>query len=197
MLGGIRGRRRRGRPRMRWLDGITEKMDVSLSEFQEMVMDRDAWYAVIHGVTKSRTGLSNWSELRITLQLHDFIKSCKDLELFTLGKLPSSFLHICAVTDVLNYLWPHGLQHTRPPCPSPTPGVYSNSCLSSWWCHPTILPSVVSSFSHHQSFPAWGSFQMSQFFAAGGQSIEVSASALVLSVNIQDWFPLQWTGWIS
>ena len=94
-------------------------------------------------------------------------------------------------------LWPHGLQHTRPPCPSPTPGVYSNSCLSSWWCHPTILPSVVSSFSHHQSVPAWGSFQMSQFFKSGGQSIRDSASTSVLPMNIQDWFPLGWTGWIS
>ena len=100
----------------------------------------------------------------------------------------------CSV--VSDSLRPHGLQHARPPCPSPTPGVYSNSCPSSWWCHPTISSSVVP-FSCLQSFPASGSFQMSQLFTSGGQSIEVSASASVLPVNIQDWFPLGWTGWIS
>ena len=96
-----------------------------------------------------------------------------------------------------NSLQPHGLQHTRPPCPSPTPRVYSNSCPFSWWCHPTISSSVILFFSCLQSFPASGSFQMSQFFPSGGQSIRVSASASVLPMNIQDWFPLGWTGWIS
>ena len=96
-----------------------------------------------------------------------------------------------------NSLWPHGLQHARIPCPSPTPGVHSNSCPLSGWCHPTILPSVMPFSSHLQSFPASAYFQMSQFFASGGQSIGVSASALVLLMNIQDWFPLGWTGWIS
>ena len=90
----------------------------------------------------------------------------------------------------------HGLQHTRPPCPSPTPRAYSNSLPLSQWCHPTISSSVVP-FSRLQSFPASGSFQMSQLFTSGGQSIGVSASATVLPVNIQDWFPLGWTGWIS
>ena len=90
-----------------------------------------------------------------------------------------------------------GLQHVRPPCSSPTPGVYSNSCPLSWWCHPTISSSVIHFSSHLQSFPASGSFQMSQFFTLGGQSIGVSASILALPVNIQDWFPLGWTGWIS
>ena len=82
-------------------------------------------------------------------------------------------------------LQPHGLQNARPPCPSLTPGVYSNSCPLSWWCHPTISSSVVSSI-HLQSFPASGSFQMSQFFTSGGQSIGVSASTSVLPMNIQD-----------
>ena len=91
----------------------------------------------------------------------------------------------------------HGLQHTRPPCPSPTPGVYSNLCTLSQWCHPTISSSVIPVSSCLQSFTASGSFQMSQFFASGGQSTRVSASASVLPVNIQDWFPLGWTGWIS
>ena len=89
----------------------------------------------------------------------------------------------------------HGLQHTRPPCPLPTLGVYSDSYPLSRWCHPTI--SVVSFSSHLQSFPASGSFQMSQFFISGGQSIGVSASASVLPMNIHDWSPLGWTGWIS
>ena len=96
-----------------------------------------------------------------------------------------------------NSLRPHGLQHARPPCPSPTPGVYSNSCPLNRWCHPTISYSVVPFSSCLQSFPASGSFQMSQLFASGGQSIGVSASASVLPMNIQDLFPLGWTGWIS
>ena len=94
-------------------------------------------------------------------------------------------------------LWPHGLQHARPPCPSPNPGVYSDSCPLNQWCQPTMLSSVVLFSSNLQSFPALGSFQMSQFFTSGGQSIGVPASASVLPMNIQDWFPLGWTGWIS
>ena len=91
----------------------------------------------------------------------------------------------------------HGLQHARPPCASPTPRVYSNSCPLSQWCHPTISSSVVPFSSHLQSFPASGSFQMGRFFPSGGQSIGVSASTSVLLINIQDWFPLGWTGRIS
>ena len=98
---------------------------------------------------------------------------------------------------VSDSLQPHGLQHTRPPCASPTPRIYSHSCPSHWWCHPTVSSSVVPFSSHLQSFPASGSFQMSQLFVTGGQSIGVSASASVLPVNNQDWFPLGWTGWIS
>ena len=94
-------------------------------------------------------------------------------------------------------LKPHGLQHTRPPCPSPTPGVYSNSHPLSQWCHPNISSSVVPFSSCPQSFPASGSFPMSQFFASGGQSIGISASASALPMNIQDWSPLGWTGWMS
>ena len=98
---------------------------------------------------------------------------------------------------VSDSLWTHGLQHTRPLCPSPNPRIYSNSCPSSRWCHPTILFSVVLFSSHLQSFPASGSFQMSQLFTSGGKSIGVSASASVLSVNIQDWLPLGWNSLIS
>ena len=91
---------------------------------------------------------------------------------------------------------PHGLPHARLPCLSPSPGACFSSCPLSRWCHPTTLPSVVP-FSCLQSFPKSGSFQMSQFFASGGQSIGVSASTSVLPMNIQDWFILGWTGWIS
>ena len=90
----------------------------------------------------------------------------------------------------------HELQHARPPCPSPTPGDYLNPCPSSRWCHSTISSSVIP-FSCRQSFPASGSFQMSQLFPSGGQIIGVSASASVLPMNAQDWFPLGWIGWIS
>ena len=96
-----------------------------------------------------------------------------------------------------NSFWPHGLQRARPPCPSPTPGVYSNSCSLSQWCHPTISSSIVPFSSRFQSFLASGSFPMSQLFASGGQSIRVSASTSVLPMNIHNWFPLGWTGWIS
>ena len=99
----------------------------------------------------------------------------------------------------LSHVWlfvTHGLQHARLPCPSPTPGVCSNLYPSSWWCHPTISSSVIPFSSCPQSFPASRSFQMSQFFTSGGQSIGVSASASVLLMNIQDWFPLGWTGLI-
>ena len=102
-----------------------------------------------------------------------------------------------AQSYIYDSLWPHGLQHARPPCPSPTPGVYSNSSPFSRWCHPTISSSVVPFSSHLQSFPASGSFQMSQLFASGGQIIGVSVSASVFPMNIQDWFPLGWSGWIS
>ena len=91
-------------------------------------------------------------------------------------------------------LWPHEPQHTRPPCPSPTPAIYPNSWPLSWWCHPTISSSALSSCP--QSFPASWSFQTSQFLTSGGQSIGVSASASVLLMNIH-WFPLGWIGWIS
>ena len=94
-------------------------------------------------------------------------------------------------------LQPQGLKHARPPCPSPTCRVYPNSCPLSWWCHPTISSSVIPFLSRLQSFPVSESFQMSQLFTLGGQSIGVSASTSVLPVNTQDWSPLVWTGWIS
>ena len=98
---------------------------------------------------------------------------------------------------VSDALQTRGLQHARPPCPSPTARLYSNSCPLSQWCHLTISSSVIPFSSCPQTFPASGSFQMSQLFASGGQSIGVSASTCVLPMNTQDWSPLAWTGWIS
>ena len=113
--------------------------------------------------------------------------------LYCLGLFSSVWFSHSAVSDSLP---PHGLQHARPPCPSPTPGVYSSSCPLSRW-HPAISSSVVPFSFHLQSFPESGSFQISQFFKSGGKIIGVSASASVLPMNIQDWSPLGWTGWIS
>ena len=119
MLGGIGGRRKRGRQRTRSLDGITDSMDVSLSELRGMVMDREAWHAAIHGVEKSQTRLSDWTELK-----------CQG--------------YSCC--SVAHSLWPHGLQHTRLPCPSPSPRVCSNSSNDLVLCHPLLLlPSIFPS----------------------------------------------------
>ena len=107
----------------------------------------------------------------------------------------SSFQCSCSV--VSNSLWPHEPQHSRPPCPSSTPGVYPNQRPLNWWCHPTISSSVVPFSSCPQSFPASGSFQMSQLFTSGGQSIGISASTSALPMNTQDWSPLGWTGWAA
>ena len=149
-----------------------------------MVKDREAWHAAVHKVAKSQTWLNDWT---IT------IKSQKSRRQGHCLECSVQFSH----SVVSNSLKPHGLQHVRLPCPSPTPGVYSNSCPLSQWYHPTISSSVIPFSSCLQFFPASGSFPVSQFFASGGQSIGVSASASVLPMNIQDWFPLGWTGWIS
>ena len=111
------------------------------------------------------------------------------------GLTIGSILFSCSV--VSDSLWPHGLQHARLHCPSPTPGACSNSCPLSRWCHPTVSSSVISFSSCLQSFTAIGSFPMSQLFASGGQSIGISASTSVLPMNTQDLSHLEWTGWIS
>ena len=113
---------------------------------------------------------------------------------WTFSTLKSHQFSHSVVSDSLR---PYEPQHARPPCPSPAPGVYPNSCPLSRWCHLTISCSVVSFSSCLQSFPTSGSFKMSQLFASGGQSIGVSASKSVLPMNTEDWFPLGWTGWIS
>ena len=102
-----------------------------------------------------------------------------------------------SVVSVSDSLWPHEPLHARPPCPSPTPRVHPNPCLSSQWCHPTISSPVVPFSSCPQSFPVSGSFQMSQLFTSGGQSIGASASTSVLTMNTEDWSPLELTCWIS
>ena len=114
-----------------------------------------------------------------------------------MGTINLKCLSVCVCSVVSNTFRPHGLQHTRLSCPLPTPRACSNSCSSSWWCHPTISSSVVLFFSCLWSFPASGSFPISQFFTTGGQSIGVSASASVLPMNIQDWFPSGLTGLLS
>ena len=117
-----------------------------------------------------------------------------DLKVFYSTKLIVSVQFSCSVNS--DSFWPRGLQHSRLPCPSPTPRAYSNSCSSNWWCHPIISFSFPF-YSCLQSFPASGSFQMSRFFVSGGQSIGASASATVLPMNSQNWFPLGWNDWIS
>ena len=124
-----------------------------------------------------------------------YLFGCLGSSIFSCGMwdLSLQFSH-SVISDSLQL---HEPQHTRPPCPSPTPGVYPNSCPLSRWCHSTISSSVVPFSSCPQSFPASGSFQMSQVFTSGGQSIGVSASTSVLPINTQDWSPLGWTGCIS
>ena len=176
-------------------------------------MDRGAWWATVHGVTKSQRCLSDWicthmlhvgpyiyinsraiwilrycrmflgCHVQLVQALHSFVS--------TSGSVQFSR---SVVSDSLR---PHESQHARPPCPSPAPRVYSNSCPLSQWCHPAISSSVIPFSSCPQSLPASGSFPMSQLFAWGGQSSGVSASTSVLPINTQDWSPLGWTGWIS
>ena len=131
-----------------------------------------------------------WTEESGRVIGHESAKSGTWLNRLSISSV--QFSH-SVVSDLLG---PHEPQQARLPCPSETPKTCSNSCPSSWWCHPTISSSVIP-FSCLHSFPASGSFPMKQFFASGGQSIGASVSASVLPMNIQDWFPLAWTGWIS
>ena len=132
---------------------------------------------------KQYVGINMLISLTIVITLHMYVTY--------------TFSQFISAAQLCPTLRPHGLQLARPPCPSPTPGVYSNSYPLSQWYHPTISSSVVPFSSCLQSFPASGSFPMSPFFTSGGQSIGVSDSASVLPKNTQDWFPLGWTGWVS
>ena len=138
--------------------------------------------------------LSDFSKMSAFFQYINFNK------LFLLNVMNNDkkeSVQFSSVAQSYQTLRPHGLQHARPPCPSPTPRAYSNSCPLSQWCQPTISSSVIPFSSHLQSFSASRTFPVSQFFTSSGQSIEVSASATVLPLYMQDWFPLGWTGWIS
>ena len=135
---------------------------------------------------------SNWGLLHCRQNLYHWAIRLMDCSLRVIYFIPEN-IQFNSVSVMSNSLWPHGLQHARHPCPSPTPRVYTNSCPLSQWRPPTISSSVVPFFSCHQSFPVSGSFQMNQFFASGGQSIGVSTSASVLPMSIQGWFPLGWT----
>ena len=155
----------------------------------------------VHGILQAR--ILEWVAFPFSGDLHnpgiELGSPALQADFFTNWAIREATIYIVQFSRsvVSDSLRPHEPQHAMPPCISPTPRMYSNSCPLSRWCHPTISSSVVPFSSCPQSFPASGSFQMSQFFASGGQSIGVSASKSVLPMNNQDLFHLGWTGWIS
>ena len=169
-------------------------MDMSLSELQEIVKEREAWHAAAQGVAKSKPWRREWINNEFP-QLIDVFCCFTFSDFCNYRKILQWFSSVHSVMS--NSLRPHESQHARPPCPSPTPAVHSNSCPSSQWCHPAISSSVVPFSSCPQSLPASESFPMSQFFAWGGQSTGVPALASVLPKKSQGWSPSEWTGWIS
>ena len=148
------------------------------------------------GTLSRQVPLREWNWIGYSCS-HSLLVYCVSGTLHAPCKTKWNILVSSVHSVVSDSLGPHGLQHTKPPCPLSTPRVYLNSCPSPWWCHTIISLSVVPFSSYLQSFTALGSFQMSRFIASGDQTIGVSASASVLPMNTQDWFPLGWTGWIS
>ena len=199
---------------MRLLDGITDVMNMGLNRLRKLVIDRESWRAAVHGVAKSRTQLNwptlmKWWQMLFSQEINKlWIKLYKRyflspllISLYTPPSMKASRYHDMMFSSVAqlcpSLCDPMDCSTPGLPVHHQTPGVYSDSCPLSRWCHLTISFSVIPFSSCLQSFPASGSFQMSQFFASGGQSIGVSASASVLPANTQDWSPLGWTGWIS
>ena len=156
--------------------------------------------AMEKNIPKSRSEIPGWGEVHAQTAIR---AACSEKATSESGaggwegEGSMDFCCCCAVTQLCPTLQPHGLEHARFTCPSPSPRACSNSCTLSQWRHPTISSSAPPFSSCLQSFPASGSFPVSQLFESGGQSTGASASASVLPVNIQDWFPLGWTGWIS
>ena len=155
----------------------------------------ELFHSNIKKLLELKQDFSVWQQYKLKVYKYKRQKNYQILGLWELTEKRFSSVQFSR-SVVSNSLWPHESQHARTPCPSPTPGVYSNSCPSSRWCHPAISSSVVPSSSCPQSLPASGSF-LSQLFPWGGQSIGVSASASVLPMNTQGWSLLGWTGWIS
>ena len=172
--------------------------DLCLTVVQSPPELKKCYFTTVRMTLNNETGTKYWMKLPKKKKKKKSASSRRwPLRLFIQKHISSSVQFSSVTQSCLTLYDSMDCSTPGPPRPSPTSGVYSNSCPLSRWCHITTSSSVFPFSSHLQSFPALGSFQMSQLFTSGGQSIEVSASTSVLPMNIQDWFPLTWTGWIS